>query len=97
MKPQIKSFGELKTGDVFRYEDVIAYGSEEDFARYDNAFVSPVKVTVIRRARKLNIPGLSDQYAVFLDGKNLRVGCQEFNAVKAFKALGKALGYEVTG
>ena len=93
MKPQTK----LKAGDVFTFKETDIYGDGERVCEHDIAFVNDLEVTVLRRARKLNIPGLSDQYAVFLDGKNLRVGCQEFNAVKAFKALGKALGYEVTG
>lgn len=89
------SYGELKAGDVYRN----LHWSDEgyDVNDYDIAFESLLKVELLGKAKRVEIPGLDEQHPAWLFRGKLHVGCQRFSAVKAFKALGKALGYEVTG
>lgn len=50
---------------------------------------------LLGQAKEVTLPGA--EYPAFLFKRKLFVGCQTIDAVKAFKNLGKALGYEVTG
>ena len=91
---KITCWSQLKRGDFFSYD------TDPDRIYTVNWDTCPERVSnvVFRgRGKKLQIPGLSDLYETVLDRKNgtLHVGCQTFDALAAFKALGKALGYEV--
>lgn len=86
-------YDELRAGDMYRYPDDEA--DEISCCEADVAYDAPVQVDLVGRGKVIDIPGMS-YTAVLFRGK-LFVGCQQFSAVKAFKALGKALGYEVTG
>lgn len=91
MKPKTIRY-ELKAGDVLQYE-----AEAIEVCDYDIEFEAEREVTVIGRATRVEIPGLSEQHPCWLFRRQLYVGCQVFSAAKAFRALAKALGYEVTG
>lgn len=96
MKPKTIRYDELKAGDVFeQYEK--RRRARRRVCDADIEFEAAREVTLIGHAKRVEIPGLSEQHPCWLFRRQLYVGCQVFSAVKAFKALAKALGYEVTG
>lgn len=101
-------YSKLKRGMVVR-EVIPAYVSDwtgpvpEEVCSADEFVVDPdefcgEEFEVVGEFKIVKLPDADEDYAeaILFNGK-LHIGCQTIDAVKAFKNLGKALGYEVTG
>jgi hypothetical protein len=75
--------------DVPEEQRVLVVADADQYDYHKNTY------ELLGKAKSIKLPGA--EYDAFLFDGRLFVGCQTIDAEKAFRSLGKALGYEITG
>ncbi len=88
---RVTNYGQLRKGDLYS----IGLHGTERVVDWSPTHEPVLEAMYYRgRAKLLRIPGCTIDVWMGPDG-TIYAGCQRIPALKAFKALGRALGYEV--